>query len=282
MNAYEIAGISRRAAIAEAGVFLIANACNPQKLFGTEPIRVPRKFFGHMVAGGLLSSPDDVDIPFGTYRIWNNGASYEWVYRNRWEGFEGWISFAESKGADALYVLFGEPNTDLPSLDAWRSFVREAVERSAGRVQVWEPINEAVYVASPEQALAYAAEAYSIIKASQPTAVVTTPSLNDLTRSYAQTFAETYLAKVGDSTDVVAFHSYDSRQDLARVIGWLHERTALPLWNTETVGIETLEVQARAGVERVVLNAQIAGNEDWDAESPLGRVYCATFDRLAA
>lgn len=268
----------RREFLKTAAIFGILAACNPDALFG--PPRVNRKFFGHMLNGGLLTSPDSIDIPIGTYRDWNNGASLEWVYRNNWEGFERAIQFALKKNTDLLHVLAGEPTTVLPSLGAWRAHVSEAVMRAAGRVGYWEVWNEPVYSkATPKQMADYAGEAYSIIKQGDPSAVVLSPSFNELLTGYGYDFAAQYMDEPVHA-DVIAFHSYDGAEKIGLVVGKVKRLTNLEVWNTETVGALSLEPQARAGVSRVVLNGQI--EQDYDTQTPLGALYMQAFDRLAA
>jgi hypothetical protein len=252
-------------------------------------VTVLRSFFGQQVQGELLATPSEVSIPIGLVRGWDVGASYEWVYKNKWEGFTRLIDFGLAKSADILYVLAGQVGTLLPDLGAWRDFVTEACVRSSGRIKYWEVWNEPVYAEprDPERIYELAREAWTIIKAHDPTAVVLTPSFNELLTAYGFTFAATYLelARREPYADAVAFHSYDGPEAVKEVVSVLRQRTSLPLWNTETASLDlsaTFEENARAGVERCVWNAQIANCDDYDATEGLGLIYSRTYKRLTS
>jgi hypothetical protein len=251
---------------------------------------IGKSFFGQQIAGDVLWTPEQVTIPFGLVRGWDVGASFEWVYRNNWVGFDRLIAFGEAKGADILYVLAGQTTTTLPALADWRTFVTAAVMRAVDRIKYWEPWNEPVYCkgASVADMLALAREAYQIIKRANPSSIVLTPSFNDLLMDYGYNYARAYfelMAHGSRCADAVAFHSYDPTDRLAVIIGRLRTLTLLPLWNTETASHDlavTFEANARLGVERCVWNAQTEGCDDYLATEGLGLVYVKTVDRIMA
>jgi hypothetical protein len=273
---------------ASAAAFLMTAACNREKLFEPRPRKLGRSFFGHMVQGSIInhdgSTSQPITIPIGILRGWNCGASFEWVYRNEWEGFDRLLRLGESLGAEILYVLAGEPDTALPSLDEWRAFVRAAVDRSAGRIGHWELWNEPVFCrgASAADMAVYSREAYSIIKATYPWATVLSPSLNELLTSYGRKYADEYL-RTSHFADAIAFHSYDPANRLSEVLGLVRGLSDLPLWNTETASADlfgTFVTHALAGVDVCVWNAQIDGCADYDADYGLGATYRLAFDTL--
>jgi hypothetical protein len=225
---------------------------------------ITRDFFGLMVQGG--TRPQDVPVDAGTFRIWNWGASFEWVYRNDWQGFEAGLAFAKAKNMESIYVLAGENTTTLPSMDTWKAFVAEAVTRAAGRIRFWEPWNEPVYArAGAELLRAYSQVAREIIKAAQPDAVVLTPSFNELLTDYGWQFASKYLS-LPVLEDVVTFHSYDGATQVGAVVARLREVTAKPLWDTETATDDlkaTFINHAMAGVERTIWNGQVKAPAAW-------------------
>lgn len=255
------------------------------------PLIVPRSFFGHMVQGELLTTPEKIMISIGTLRIWNNGASLEWVYKNNWQGFDLAVAYETSIGADILYVLAGEPTSGLPELPIWRNFVGYAVQRAAGRIKIWETWNEAVYCkgASAEQVLDYARAAYEIIKAAVPGAIVLTPSFNELQTAYGAAFADDYLAAMaaggGYGADAIAFHSYGDPIADFNVLRYLMLKRSidLPIYLTEGIATpEILAALARLGLKCFVHNAQIANQDDYDASTGRGLAWQNTFNQMTA
>jgi hypothetical protein len=253
------------------------------------PLTVPRSFFGHMIQGELLSTPEKITIPIGTLRIWNNGASLEWVYKNNWQGFDVAVAYGTSIGADILYVLAGEPTSGLPELPIWRNFVGYAVQQAAGRIKIWETWNEAVYCkgAGARDILAYALVAYKIIKAADPNAIVLTPSFNELQTAYGAAFADDYLAAMvaggGYGADAIAFHSYgDPIADFKAAQSLMARHSIdLPIYLTEGIATpEILAELARLGLKCFIHNAQIAGADDYDASTGRGLAWQNTFNQL--
>ncbi|MDP9202353.1 MAG: hypothetical protein M3P26_10550 [Gemmatimonadota bacterium] len=274
-------------------LFGLIAACNPSALFAPRAIRVPRSFFGHMVPGYIVAADggSPIDISIGTLRMWD-GPTWEFIDEQgpstNWSGFDGFLTLAERLNAEPLFV-FGRPpvyqriaGTGSPTPEAWESFIDRVLDRGAGRIKLFETWNEpATEGPCPEEMM----ELARILRARVPNALLLTPSFNELT-TYGAAFADEYLRLGGARyADVIAFHSYsaDVTADI-RVLRSLmaKHKVDLPLWNTETVGIASLEQQAREGVERVVLNAQIRGNEDWNSSTPLGLEYQTTYNRMVA
>ena len=253
-------------------------------------------FFGHMVPGVVSAAIARTTIPFGTLRIWNNGASYEWVYKNNWYGFDE--AMKSSGRYQLLYVLAGELTLTLPAMPDWRAFVREAVDRAAGRIAIWEPMNEPAYItsgATGKLALAgeiyeYAGVTHDIIKTGDKNAIVLTPSFNEMGRAFERDFAQGYIdlmAAMGNLADAIAFHSYsgDAYQDL-QILGSMQNPHSmdLPVYLTETVTTTAmLQKLANAGVVRcVVQNSQIEGEDDLDASQGKGLAWTQNYNAMLA
>jgi polysaccharide biosynthesis protein PslG len=279
---------------------------------------VQKAFFGHMVPGYIVnrdgSTTVPVTIPIGTIRMWDTGAVWFYVgdrEPHNWDGFEGFIALGKRLGAELLYTFGRAPEsqrirgTMVPTMAAWNAFVLLVAERASGRINFWEMWNEpavaSLYWAGGtiQDLVTRARSGYKIIKALDPDAVVLTPSFNEVL-AYGGAFADQYFRAMNAgarSADAISFHSYAGTPE--RVVAELNSlraimrrnRISLPIWCTEValVGKTSQETATNltrlhqimaSQVECLVWNAQIAGAEDYDASTMLGRAYKSVHDRL--
>jgi hypothetical protein len=283
-------------------------------------------FFGYMPNGGLISRDGDFaavgeTTKFGLIRMWDSGAVLTYIGANEpymWDGFDGYILFAESIDADLMYT-FGRPprevclpNTNIPTDEWWTKMVTILVSRSLlfgntkSAIKYWEMWNEPAVnnewglVGTRELLYERHRSAWYIIKAKCPDCVVLTPSFNDLLKDYGRTMADEYLKLMGTQgvwADGVAFHSYDGTPE-----GVLHAASVLrelmdahgvnlPLYLTETAlgrtPGETADYMRRlfaaaadADIRTVVWDGQIPGAEAHLATEGLGKVYTEAMDSM--
>lgn len=201
-----------------------------------------------------------------------------------WSTLNIWINHAQQNGADILYT-FGQvpawasskpddlycadqagscdPPNDLnkngtgPN-EHWKSFVSAIARHSAGRIHYWEVWDEAPNAGNPKQQgvgrwkgtvaqmVRMAKDARTIIKAIDPTAVITTPSGALIPQ--ARSWFNTYFAQGGGKyADVINVHGYvqsvgkalPAPEGLAslikpfRTLLTKYHLSSLPLWDTE-------------------------------------------------
>lgn len=249
-----------------------------------------RSFFGQMVPGGLIETPSAVTVPFGTLRIWNMGASFEWVTRNDWYGFNKAVAWAKRAGWQIIHVLAGEVETPPPSELEWSKFVTETVLRAAGAIRIWEPWNEPQYMGGRPPAriaLRLAEIATDIIKSAEPNAIVLTPSLSAVT-DFETRYTSEYLAQA-TRADALAIHGYCSKpDDLRAIAAFMRDRSSLPIYLTELSFAtpaelaRTFELGAELDFETVVWDGQNTGTAAYDITTPLGRAYVDIQQRLTS
>jgi hypothetical protein len=224
-------------------------------------------------------------VPFGSVRLWDTQT--QWSILNpsegtyEWAELDSWLSMAAQNGKTDLLYTFGtvpqwassNPNDptcvsgnsgpgscDPPSdLNAdgtgtdkyWKDFVTALVSHAAGRIKYWEIWNEPdcpyEWSGTNAQLVRMAKDAYAIIKAADPTAMVTTPSSVDAGSGHSiDIWLPAYLAAGGDAyADLVAFHGYvnpalgQQPEDIAKTVDRVTSSitgSALaktPIWNSE-------------------------------------------------
>lgn len=224
-------------------------------------------------------------IPFGGMRLW--ATETQWAVLNPsestydWSELDSWLDIAAQNGKTDLIYTFGvvpqwassKPNdqtcvspSSLPGscdppydLNAdgsgpdqiWQDFVSALVSHAAGRIQYWELWNEPdcpyEWNGTNAQLVRMAKDAYTIIKAADPAARVTTPSsVNAGSGRSIDIWLPSYLAAGGGAyADIVAFHGYINPalgqapeaitstvdQVTSSLIGT--PLTSKPVWNTE-------------------------------------------------
>ncbi len=187
-------------------------------------------------------------ISFGSMRLW--ATLTQWAVLNPsdgtydWTELDSWLDMAAENGKTDLIYTFGvvpqwassKPNDQTcvspssaagscdPPYDVnpdgsgtdqiWQNFVTALVSHAAGRIKYWEMWNEPdcpyEWNGTNAQLVRMAKDAYAIIKASDPTSQVTTPSVVDAGSGRSiDTWLPAYLAAGGGAyADFVAFHGY--------------------------------------------------------------------------
>lgn len=248
--------------------------------------KVPPRFFGLDVHPKVLNDRIPwPNITFGSLRLWNTLT--QWNQLNTaagtydWTNLDGWLSLAAQNGVkDVLYVFGNVPpwassnpgdqlctsqdappgscdppydvNPDGSGTDqVWRDFVTAIVTHAAGRIRYWEVWNEpdipSEWNGTDAQLVRMAKDAYTIIKALDPTATVTTPtSVNSAPPKSIKRWLPGYLAAGGDAyADVVTFHGYvntgmgQQPENITKTVDDVTTAIAgsalssKPIWNTE-------------------------------------------------
>jgi hypothetical protein len=229
-------------------------------------------------------------IPFGAVRLW--GSETTWNDLNPANGVYDWtnldqaLSVSETNGQTDFIYTFGvvppwassnpndqscvtnnspagscDPPSDLNADGSganahWQNFVTAVVHHAAGQIHTWEIWNEPDILiewnGTDAQMARMAKDAYTIIKAADPTALVTTPTPGISSGGQnIQTWLPGYLSTVFNSygstyADIVTFHGYANaamgnqpEQEIATVghvtaaIAPYPSLTSEPLWNTE-------------------------------------------------
>ncbi len=224
-------------------------------------------------------------IPFGGMRLW--AAETQWAVLNPaqgvydWTQLDSWFAIAAANKKTDLIYTFGvvpqwassDPNDQTcvsaqsvaGSCDApydlnpdgsgadelWKEYVTALVTHAAGRIQYWELWNEPdcsyEWNGTTAQLVRMAKDAYTIIKAANPTAMVTTPSaVNAGSGRSIDIWLPAYLAAGGAAyADIVAFHGYinpalgQQPENITRTVDQVTSSIAgttlasKPIWNTE-------------------------------------------------
>lgn len=206
-------------------------------------------------------------VPFHGWRLHDvDGLFWHQVEpaQGQWDftTFDAIVDLAQQHQVELLYVLgqtpawaaaqptapsaYGIPGTSSApaALAEWRAYVRTIATRYKGKIHAYEVWNEAnlaeFYSGDVTTLVELAREAYTILKAVDPTIVVVTPSF-----ASDPTWLATYLAAGGGAyADVISAHYYlpataqpeamlpliRQTQQIMRQYGQDHK----PLWNTET------------------------------------------------
>jgi polysaccharide biosynthesis protein PslG len=223
-------------------------------------------------------------ISFGAMRLW--ATQTQWSALNpsegtyNWTQLNNWFNIAAQNGKADLIYTFGsvpqwassKPNdqtcvsqvTAAGSCDApydvnadgsgadklWQDYVTALVAQSAGRIKYWELWNEPdcawEWNGTIPQMVRMAKDAYTIIKAADPSAMVTTPSsVNAGSGHSIDIWLPAYLAAGGGNyADIVAFHGYinpalgQEPEAITRTVDQVTSSltgalTTKPIWNTE-------------------------------------------------
>ena len=244
------------------------------------PNSIPSSFFGMDVNGLTYGTPWPT-IHVGTLRLWDSNTP--WYLLNpstgkyAWTNLDSSVAEAESNGADIIYTFGRTPSwatangactgsyapngcEEAPIEADWIAFVTAITTHvGPGHIKYWELWNEAdltgeYWNGTNAQLVQMAEDAYKIIKASDPNAIVLSPSETDnYTGSTACTtsnrcgsaWLNAWLAAGGKAyINGVAFHAYPQEQTtpeqvVAQVAAQRAVMTAngvgtLPLLDTES------------------------------------------------
>jgi hypothetical protein len=181
---------------------------------------------------------------FAGVRLWNTGTY--WLELNPspgvydWTMLDNYLGTVQSHPVDVMYT-FGEtpawassnptqvcgtsaqtPGSCAPPNDLnpdgtgtnqhWKDFVSAIVTHAAGRIQYWEIWNEPTvpgyWVGTNAQMLRMAQDAYGIIKAADPSALVTTPTPSTGIYGVANWMGPYLALGGGQYADIISFHGY--------------------------------------------------------------------------
>lgn len=178
-----------------------------------------------------------IPLGAGLHRLWDLGVAWRDVNpapgQFRWDTLDAEIAQVEASGSRPMLVLgltpqwaaanpnagdprWGPGTASPPKNNAdWQAYVQAVVDRYGKRIAAYEVWNEAnlqtFWTGTPEQMAQLTAEAYAIIKASQPDAIVLTPSVTTRLRGPMRTFMRRFLpaaAGLNYPFDVFAIHTY--------------------------------------------------------------------------
>jgi hypothetical protein len=238
------------------------------------PSGLPRSFFGQNWnrVGDLPS------VPFGGLRLWDTETTWAQLEPSAgtydWSELDAWLALAGRNGKDVLYT-FGRtpqwasmrptescshgavgcaaPPSDVDAGDhLWKAFVTALVQHSLAspyaHIRYYEIWNEAnllqFWTGSYAQLVKMASDAYAIIHALDPNALVVGPSSSGGTSIALNGWYLNYFAAGGATPlDIVAYHAYlakgDAPEGIAHIIDLLHDLMTKygiarrPLWFTE-------------------------------------------------
>lgn len=178
-----------------------------------------------------------IPIGAGMHRLWDLGVTWKDVNPGpgsfTWAALDAQVAKAQASGARSFLVLgltpawaaanpsAGDPRwgagTSSPPRDIndWKAYVTAVVDRYGSRIagyEVWNEANLATFwTGTPDQMADLTAAAYQIIKAKQPDAIVTLPSVTLRLRPSMRRFVMPLLASLGargNPFDAFAIHSY--------------------------------------------------------------------------
>jgi hypothetical protein len=219
---------------------------------------IPNTYFGLHIHHLAWPTPTPwPSMPVPTWRLWD--ADVRWIElepnQGQWqfERLDHFVALAEQHGTSLLLPLGVSPqwavgpylsnNSPPQSLDLWRTYVKTVVSRYKGRIKAYEIWNEPnlrdFWAGTMEQMVTLTKEAFQIIHAVDPDAIVVSPSA---TADFGIPWFEEFLKKGGGQyVDVIGYHFYVAKlpEELVPLIQRVRQVIAenkladKPLWNTE-------------------------------------------------
>lgn len=231
---------------------------------------IERSLFGmHIGTPAQIPWPT---VPIATWRFWDvstNGRLAFWAHlepqKDQWDfkTFDECVELAQRHGVEILYTLgiapkwaaarpndgsaYGDgPTASEPkNIEDWRNYVKTVATRYKGKIHYYEIWNEPnlkhFFSGTPEQMVALAREAYTILKQVDPSIQVVSPSV--FADYGGWNWLDEYLSKGGKAyTDIVGAHFYANKtpeeclsliREVQNVMA-KHGLSEKPLWNTET------------------------------------------------
>ena len=212
---------------------------------------------GAPASGGVPWPP----ARFGTLRLWDSNTSWTSLEPQKgvwnWQPLDIWVAAAEQHGGpdilltlgqtpawastnpdDVNYIGAGAPAPPADMQD-WRDYITAVAQRYKGRIryyEIWNEPNDPTYYTGTVAELAQlTAEAYSILKATDPGNTVLSPA------AYMSGYLDQLLqAGIASNVDMIAFHFYETPPELTaaaianvRLVMAAHGVSAMPLWDTE-------------------------------------------------
>jgi polysaccharide biosynthesis protein PslG len=205
-----------------------------------------------------------------TYTQWNDINTSDGVYD--WTTLDMWLNAAQAHNLDVLYTFGGTPTWAssnpnytgcspqqplgqcLPpaQMSYWDNFVKALVAHAAGRIKYWEIWNEAqsgtgFWEGGIPPLVAMAKDAYAIIKAADPNAIVLTPSSTGGASDIPTFLSQWFAGGGGSYVDAVAIHGYSNDlwpgavppEDFNNIMDVVystmasHGQSGKPVWDTE-------------------------------------------------
>jgi len=206
--------------------------------------------------------------PAAMYRLWDMDVAWRNVNPARgvfdWSILDRRIALVESWGGRPFLVLgltpqwaaqnpeAGDPRWGAGSasppanIDDWKTYVRAVANRYGGRIAGYELWNEAnlptFWQGSSTELLAMAQDAYGIIKAANPGAVVAAPSITTRLRGSAARFTSAFAGEVANSGsipfDTWTIHSYPNGDAGGNVDAVLDGETGKLIGTNPEVAVE--------------------------------------------
>jgi hypothetical protein len=279
-------------------------------------------------------------VPIGSLRLWGTGTGWSHICPTgpncNWRRFDNWLESAKRNGiTDVVYTfgkvpewtsagLPGKPETatwgvfppkdltaDGGGSDAtWIAFVKDIVahnqhlDSSHAKIKYWgiwnEPSAGNFWRGTPEQLVRMAKDAYPIIKAADPNALVLSPELAAIGRLHDDWFDNYVSAGGGAYIDVVAFHGYATARDgvgdirdapdhphpvpeeILKAINHVKEKVARhpelrgkPLWNSECSWAITSEANWKSDDQQQAYIGRFYVLQAW---AGIARVYWYMYD----
>jgi hypothetical protein len=219
--------------------------------------QLPPAFFGQNLSTDILYTPSHYpSVSFGALRLWDTSTHWMDIETSEgtydWTTLDRWLALAQNEGKDVLYT-FGKtpkwaslrpnepclpapltgcsaPPSDVDSGDnLWKAFVTALVQHSLSsptahitHYEIWNEPDRGFWTGTYAQMVTMAKDAYAVIHALDPSALVLGPSPSSCCTD-GFTWLQNYYAAGGaglNAQDIVAYHAYPS--------ALLPEPTALP------------------------------------------------------
>lgn len=232
--------------------------------FAASPGTIPREYFGLHIHRAATTTPFPA-IPFGSWRLWDAAVSWSNLepVPGKWnfEKLDKLVSLAEARKVDVLLTLgltppwasarptessvYGPGLAAAPkAINDWKRYVETVARRYKGRIHGYEIWNEPnlmkFYSGTPGEMVSLAREAYGILKAIDPNALVVSPSAT--TKKGLGWLKEFFSLGGGKYCDVIGYHLYvtpSPPEEMSLLMSELkvlirsHGLEAKPIWNTE-------------------------------------------------
>ena len=218
-----------------------------------------------------------IPLTAGMHRLWDLGVAWKDVNPAPgvfdWKTLDAEVAQVEESGSKPLLVLgmtpgwaaadpsAGDPRWGLGTASPpretsyWRDYVAAVVDRYGARIPAYQIWNEAnlttFWSGNPEQMAQLTKEAYDIIKAKQPGAIVVAPSIGLRLAARMRNFTRAFVGALstrGLPADALAIHTYpagtggpadrvalvtDWQNVVVESVGATSPVLDLPVWDTE-------------------------------------------------
>lgn len=226
---------------------------------------IPLTLFGMHIHHAATTTPWPT-VPFKTWRLWDAKVAWPWLEpeKGKWNfnDLDKLVNLASSHDVEVILPLGlsparasarpEEPSAYKPgfaaepkNIDDWKNYVRTVATRYKGRIhcyEIWnEPNLKTFYSGSIPQMIDLTREAYKILKESDPSVIVVSPSATGAING--TDWLDEFLAKGGGKyVDVVGYHFYVTPGPPEVMVPLINKVKSVmqknnidkPLWNTET------------------------------------------------